>query len=136
MPTVTRFLAVLVIATPFPLLLAIPVAVLGAISVAASRSIIIRNPAVLELAGECHTLLFDKTGTLTTGNPSSPMSCADPASNEVKPPPGGSLEQYSIHPLAEAVIRRMSAGNIAPVAAERMSESRAKACSAWWTAAS
>ena len=48
-----RFLAVLVIATPCPLLLAIPVAIIGAISIAATRGIIIKNPAMLERIGSC-----------------------------------------------------------------------------------
>jgi cation transport ATPase len=43
-----RFLAVLVIATPCPLLIAIPVAIIGSISLAARRSIVVKNPAVLE----------------------------------------------------------------------------------------
>jgi heavy metal translocating P-type ATPase len=120
---VTRFLAVLVIATPCPLLLAIPVAVIGAISVAASRSIIIRNPAVLELAGECRTLLFDKTGTLTTGQPVlTDVMCEPGFERSEILRLAGSLEQYSKHPLAGAVIRAMSAEGIAPVPAERMSE--------------
>jgi cation transport ATPase len=51
----TRFLAVLVIATPCPILLAIPVAIIGAISTAASRAIIIKNPAMLERIGSCRT---------------------------------------------------------------------------------
>jgi len=65
-----RFLAVLVIATPCPLLLAIPVAVIGAISLAARRAIIIKNHAVLEQIDSCRTFIFDKTGTLTYGRPS------------------------------------------------------------------
>jgi len=60
-----RFLAVVVVATPCPLLIAIPVAVIGAISLAARRGIIIKNPAVLEQIDRCRTLIFDKTGTLT-----------------------------------------------------------------------
>ena len=64
-----RFLAVIVVATPCPLLIAIPVAVIGAISLAARRGIIIRNPAVLEQIDRCRTLIFDKTGTLTYGRP-------------------------------------------------------------------
>ena len=59
-----RFLAVVVVATPCPLLIAIPVAVIGAISLAARRGIIIKNPAVLEQVDRCRTLIFDKTGTL------------------------------------------------------------------------
>ncbi len=65
----TRFLAVLVIATPCPLLLAIPVAIIGAISVAASRAIIVKNPGMLERIDSCRTVIFDKTGTLTYGKP-------------------------------------------------------------------
>ena len=60
-----RFLAVLVIATPCPLLLAIPVAIISAVSVAASRGIIIRDPSMLERVSSCRTMIFDKTGTLT-----------------------------------------------------------------------
>jgi P-type E1-E2 ATPase len=62
-----RFLAVVVVATPCPLLIAIPVAVIGSISLAARRGIIIKNPAVLERIDRCRTLIFDKTGTLTVG---------------------------------------------------------------------
>ena len=70
-----RFLAVIVVATPCPLLIAIPVAVIGAISLAARRGIIIKNPAVLEQIDRCRTLIFDKTGTLTYGRPPCPRSC-------------------------------------------------------------
>ena len=65
----TRFLAVLVVATPCPLLIAIPVAIIGAISLAARRGIIIKDPAVLEKIDTCRTAIFDKTGTLTYGQP-------------------------------------------------------------------
>src|SRR5690242_17291449 len=62
-----RLLAVLVVATPCPLLIAIPVAVIGAISLSARRGIIIKNPAALEKIDRCRTVIFDKTGTLTYG---------------------------------------------------------------------
>jgi heavy metal-(Cd/Co/Hg/Pb/Zn)-translocating P-type ATPase len=64
-----RFLAVVVVATPCPLLLAIPTAIIGAISLAARRAIIIKNPAILEQIETCHTVILDKTGTLTYGKP-------------------------------------------------------------------
>ncbi len=64
-----RFLAVLVVATPCPLLIAIPVAIIGAISLSARHSIIIRDPAVLERIDRCRTIILDKTGTLTYGAP-------------------------------------------------------------------
>src|SRR5690606_11349988 len=64
-----RFLAVLVVATPCPLLIAIPVSIIGSISLAARRSIIIRDPSALEQVSQCRTAIFDKTGTLTYGEP-------------------------------------------------------------------
>ncbi len=56
-----RFLAVLVVATPCPLLIGIPVAIVGTISLAARRSIVIRDPAVLEQIDGCRTIILDKT---------------------------------------------------------------------------
>jgi heavy metal translocating P-type ATPase len=99
-----RFLAVLVVATPCPLLIAIPVAIIGAVSVAARRGIVIKDPAVLEAINACRTAIFDKTGTLTYGRP---------ALVEIIPGPGfdsnevlrltASLERYSRHPLSVAL---------------------------------
>ena len=57
---VLRFLAVLVVATPCPLLIAIPVAIVGSISLAARRGIIIKDPAVLEKVDTCRIAIFDK----------------------------------------------------------------------------
>jgi cation transport ATPase len=100
-----RFLAVLVVATPCPLLIAIPVAVIGAISLAARRGIIIRNPAVLEQMDSCRTLVFDKTGTLTYGKPSlSEVLCAPGFERHDLLKLAASLEQYSKHPLAKAIL--------------------------------
>ena len=99
-----RFLAVVVVATPCPLLIAIPVAVIGAISIAARRGIIIKNPAVLEQIDRCRTVIFDKTGTLTYGRPelseilSAPGFTADEILQAVS-----SLERYSKHPLSTAI---------------------------------
>jgi len=103
-----RFLAVLVIATPCPLLIAIPVSIIGSISLAARRGIIIRDPAILETIGQCRTMLFDKTGTLTYGEPRlveqliAPGYEAAPADRVLQL--AASLERYSRHPLAEAVV--------------------------------
>lgn len=64
-----RILAILVVATPCPLLLAAPVAIIGGINSAAKRQIIIRNGTALENLGEVTTAVFDKTGTVTVGRP-------------------------------------------------------------------
>jgi heavy metal translocating P-type ATPase len=100
-----RFLAVLVIATPCPLLLAIPVAIIGAISLSARRSIIIKNQAVLEQIGKCTTLIFDKTGTLTYGRPVlTEIECAPGVLESEVLHLAASVEQYSKHPLARAIL--------------------------------
>ncbi len=101
-----RFLAVMVVATPCPLLIAIPVAVIGSISLAAKRAIIVRDPAVLETVSTCRTIIFDKTGTLTYGEPQ--LIEQDVAAEESAAAVlslVASLEQYSKHPLAEAIVR-------------------------------
>jgi heavy metal translocating P-type ATPase len=65
----TRALAILVVATPCPLILAAPVAIIGGINRAAKRHIVIRNGGALERLGTAHVAVFDKTGTLTIGKP-------------------------------------------------------------------
>jgi heavy metal translocating P-type ATPase len=100
-----RFLAVLVVATPCPLLIAIPVAIIGSISLAARRSIIIKNPVALEQIAACRTAIFDKTGTLTYGEPMLTEQIIAPgfAQREVLAL-AASLELYSKHPLARAIL--------------------------------
>jgi cation transport ATPase len=61
--------AVLVVATPCPLILAAPVALVSGLSRAARRGIVIKGGAVLERLARCITLLIDRTGTLTRGRP-------------------------------------------------------------------
>ncbi len=109
-----RFLAVVVIATPCPLLIAIPVAVIGAISLAARHGIIIKNPAVLEQITTCRTLIFDKTGTLTYGKPFlTDVLCAPGFGEDEVLRVAASLEQYSKHPLATAILTAARVANLA-----------------------
>jgi heavy metal translocating P-type ATPase len=100
-----RFLAVLVIATPCPLLLGIPIAIIGSISLCARRAIIVKNPVVLEQIAQCKTAIFDKTGTLTYGEPKLTEQLIAPGfvQKEVLAL-AASLELYSKHPLARAVL--------------------------------
>jgi heavy metal translocating P-type ATPase len=119
----TRFLAVLVIATPCPLLLAIPVAIIGAISIAAGRGIIIKNPAMLERISRCRTMIFDKTGTLTYGKPAlAEILCAPELTIEKAIRITASLEQYSRHPLAQAVLQRAREEKVTLMPATEISE--------------
>jgi heavy metal translocating P-type ATPase len=100
-----RFLAVLVIATPCPLLIAIPVAIIGSISLAARRSLVVKNPAVLEQITECRTAIFDKTGTLTYGEPKLTEQLIAPGFEQKEVLTlAASLELYSKHPLARAIL--------------------------------
>ena len=101
----TRFLAVLVIATPCPLLIAIPVAIIGSISLCARRSIIVRSSVALEQITACRTAIFDKTGTLTYGAPSlTDVFIAPGFDRDTVMPLVAGLERYSRHPLARAVL--------------------------------
>ena len=118
-----RFLAVLVIATPCPLLIAIPIAIIGSISLCAKRSIIVKNSAVLEQISQCRTAIFDKTGTLTYGTPALTeiVTAPDFSSSDVLALAAG-LEGYSKHPLAGAIIAKAKAERIATSDASEVSE--------------
>jgi heavy metal translocating P-type ATPase len=100
-----RFLSVMVVATPCPLLIAIPVAIIGSVSLAARRGIIIRDPAILEKVGTCKTAMFDKTGTLTYGEPRlTDVIAATGVSGDEMLALVASVEVYSRHPLAHAIV--------------------------------
>lgn len=102
---VLRALAVLVVATPCPLILAAPVAFIGGVAQAARRGILIKGGGPLEALARVRTVLFDKTGTLTVGG--ARVSAVETA-------PGGSaddvlrlaasLDQASHHIVAEAIV--------------------------------
>jgi heavy metal translocating P-type ATPase len=118
-----RFLAVLVVATPCPLLIAIPVAIIGAISLSARRGVVIKDPAVLEKIDTCRTAIFDKTGTLTYGQPT--LTALAPAPGFAEPDVlalVASLERYSKHPLAGAVLKAARERGIALQDASEISE--------------
>lgn len=101
----TRFLAVLVVATPCPLLIGIPVAIIGSISLSAKRGIVIKDPAALETIETCKTIIFDKTGTLTYGTPTvTDILTAPGIDRDTLLCKATSLERYSKHPLADAIV--------------------------------
>ena len=118
-----RFLAVLVVATPCPLLIAIPVAIIGSISLSARRGIIIKDPVVLEKIDTCRTAIFDKTGTLTYGQPKliEILPNAHYTANEVLRLVA-SLERYSKHPLASAILKAANEAGLALQEAGQISE--------------
>ncbi|MER8491570.1 heavy metal translocating P-type ATPase [Mesorhizobium australicum] len=101
-----RGLAVLVVATPCPLILAAPVAFIGGVSRAARAGILMKGSAALEALAQVRTAIFDKTGTLTIGGAelieieAAPGSNADHLLLRL-----ASLEQASHHVLADSIIR-------------------------------
>ena len=119
----TRFLAVLVVATPCPLLIAIPVAIIGAVSLAARRGIVIRDPAILERLDGCRTAIFDKTGTLTYGTPrlTDVVLLGRLTEAEVLAL-AASLEGYSKHPLAAAVVQAAADRSVRLLEVEALAE--------------
>jgi heavy metal translocating P-type ATPase len=120
---VSRFLSVLVVATPCPLLIGIPVAVIGAVSLSARRGIIIKNPAILEQIDSCRTFIFDKTGTLTYGKPVlTQVVCASGFAEPQVVAAAASLERFSKHPLAVAVLEHATRLGCALPAVSEVSE--------------
>jgi heavy metal translocating P-type ATPase len=105
-----RAVAVLVVATPCPLILAAPVALVSGLSVAARRGVVVKGGGVLERLAQCTTLLLDKTGTLTSGRPQ--VSAIIPAGGHEQAEIlrlAASLDQVSVHVLAGAVVEAAAA---------------------------
>jgi heavy metal translocating P-type ATPase len=100
-----RGLAVLVVATPCPLILAAPVAILSGVSRAARVGVIVKGGAAIEQLGEAMTVVLDKTGTLTVGTPEIErvVSFNGVESTEMLRL-AASVDQLSAHALAEALV--------------------------------
>ncbi len=107
----SRAVAVLVVATPCPLILAAPVAWVSGLSAAARRGVVVKSGGVLERLAQCTTLVLDKTGTLTAGQPEVtaiiPAAPDDLAAETLAL--AASLDQVSGHVLAAAVVRAAAA---------------------------
>lgn len=102
---VTRVLAVLVVATPCPLILAAPVAIIGGINRAARQGVIVRHGGALEGLAKVNTAVFDKTGTLTVGRPRVAEIVADDAATaEQLLALAAGVEHGSGHLLARVVV--------------------------------
>jgi heavy metal translocating P-type ATPase len=104
----SRAVAVLVVATPCPLILAAPVAYVSGLSAAARRGVVVKTGGVLERLARCTALILDKTGTLTFGQPEvTAIIPANPdhlAAGEILAL-AASLDQVSGHVLAAAIVR-------------------------------
>ena len=109
-----RSLAVLVVATPCPLILAAPVAIIAGISAAARHGVLIKGGGALETLARAHTVIFDKTGTLTTGVARlTAVDSYDGLTPDELLRLAASLEQLSQHVLATAIIAAARARGLA-----------------------
>jgi len=120
--TPQAILAVLVVATPCPLILATPVAVIAGISRAADIGVIVKNGRAIEQLGLARAMVFDKTGTLTLGQPS--VAHVDVLDGVAVPELlrlAGAVEQLSSHHLGRAVVEasRVYSATLPPVTAFR-----------------
>lgn len=104
-----RALAVLVIATPCPLILAAPIAMIGGMNAAAKQRIIFKRLAALEVLAQVNAMIFDKTGTLTFGIPK--MTGLQIINNDAGTSTekqilaiASGLEKHSLHPFAKAIV--------------------------------
>jgi heavy metal translocating P-type ATPase len=100
-----RALAVFVVATPCPLILAAPIALVAGLSRAARVGIIVKGGGVIEALGGARTVLFDKTGTITSGEPGIDrvVTLGELPEDDILRL-AASLDQHSAHPLAEGLV--------------------------------
>ena len=109
-----RFLQVLVVATPCPLLLGAPIAMISGMSRAAKHGVIVKNGAALEKLAASKTIAFDKTGTLTQGKPV--VESVHTYDNHIKADIlalAAALEQNSNHVLATAITQAATESKLA-----------------------
>ncbi len=120
----TRALAVLAIATPCPLIIATPIALLGGVNASSKKHIIVKKLAALEVLSRAQAIIFDKTGTITLGKPrvSEFKLLTKKYSHKEILAISESIERNSLHPLAKAVVT-FAKENKAPVLhAEKIEE--------------
>jgi heavy metal translocating P-type ATPase len=118
-----RALSVLVVATPCPLILAAPVALVAGIGRAARRGIVVKGGGALERLARVRTVLFDKTGTLTPGRPRLAAIDAEPAlGRDAALRLAAALGQGSTHPVSAALVAAAAARGIALPAPDSLAE--------------
>ena len=118
-----RAVAVLVIATPCPLILAVPIAVVAGLSKAAKSGAVIKGGAILELLAQAETVLLDKTGTLTHGGPAiTEINTAPGLSDDQLLQLAASVDQFSPHIVAKALVREAKHRELSLVSASDIAE--------------
>lgn len=117
-------LAVLVVATPCPLILATPIALLGGVNAAAKKRIIVKKLASIEALSRVNTIIFDKTGTITLGRPKvTEFAIKTKEYTEKKLLSiAQAIERNSLHPLAKAIVQYASEQHAPKIVAKDLTE--------------
>ena len=119
--------AVLIAATPCPLILAIPVALISGMSKSAARGALIKGGDSLELLAKAKTVMLDKTGTLTRGGPEVTESAfAEGSDRREVLQLAASLERHSPHVVARAIVEAADALQIEAMTATEVKEEHGK----------
>ncbi len=118
-----RAVAVLVVATPCPLILAVPVALVAGLSRAAKYGVLIKGASALEALARVRTMILDKTGTLTEGRPKIvSIEVFEGFSEAEVLRLAASLDQVSKHPIAQAIVAAVKARGLVLVLPEAVAE--------------
>lgn len=129
-----RFLQVIIVATPCPLLLAAPIAIISGMSRSAKHGIIIKNGGALERLAEAKAIAFDKTGTLTMGNLKVDKVVAlKPHDKASVLAAAASLEQHSNHVLAQAVVEEAAKQKVKLAKVKSLKETAGKGLAGSWS---
>ncbi len=122
--SIHQILAVLVVATPCPLILATPIALIGGVNASSKRRIITKKLSSLEALSRTQTIIFDKTGTITLGTPQiSEIKIINKAysQNQVLSI-AEAIERNSLHPLAKAIVNHAQAQKVPVIRATEVKE--------------
>jgi heavy metal translocating P-type ATPase len=118
-----RALAVFVVATPCPLILAAPIALMSGLSRAARAGVVVKGAGTIEQLGEARSVLLDKTGTITLGHPElDRVVTTDGLAADETLRLAASLDQLSSHPLAKALVAGAEERNLTLTLPERVEE--------------
>ena len=130
---IQRAIAVLVTATPCPLILAVPIAIVSGLSQSAKQGVIIKGGSILELLGKAEVVLLDKTGTLTHGGPKvDHIQTAPNYSSDQILALAASVDQYSTHIVAKSLVRAAKERELQLLNIKNINEIAGHAIEGWY----